>query len=68
MSRELKTDVIILGAGPAGYTAAMLGVDEANCRMLTEAAPVCVLCGQIHMFLALRAILATRAARMNPPL
>ena len=45
----------------------IFGVVAANCRMFTEAAPVCVLCGQIHMF-ALRAIRATRAARMKPPL
>jgi hypothetical protein len=45
----------------------MLGVAEANCKIFTDAAPVCVLCGQIHKF-AFRAILATRAARMNPPL
>ena len=45
----------------------MLGVVAANCRIFTVAAPVCVSCGQIHMF-ALRAIRATRAARMKPPL
>src|SRR6266702_1935706 len=44
-----------------------LGVVAANCRMLTLAAPVWVLCGQIHM-LAVRAMRATRAARMKPPL
>jgi len=45
----------------------MLAVVAANCRIFTEAALVCVLCGQIHMF-AFFAIRATRAARMNPPL
>src|SRR3954447_10594616 len=45
----------------------MFGVEAANCRMLTEAAPVWVLCGQIHR-LRLRAMRATRAAWVNPPL
>src|SRR3954452_16166783 len=44
---------------------AMFGVDAANVRMFTDAAPVCVLCGQIHMF-RFRAIRATLAARVNP--
>jgi len=42
----------------------MLGVVAANCRILTDAAPAWVLCGQIHI-LALRAMRATRAARMK---
>src|SRR6266700_3202410 len=45
----------------------IFGVVAANCNMLTEAAPVWVLWGQIHRF-CLRAMRATRAARMKPPL
>ena len=44
-----------------------MGVVAANCKIFTEAALVCVLCGQIHMS-ALRVIRDTRAVRMNPPL
>src|SRR6266542_3835954 len=46
---------------------AMFGVIAAKFRMLTDAAPVCVLCGQIHRFRS-RAMRATRLARVTPPL
>src|SRR5262249_40669947 len=45
----------------------IFGIADANCRILTAVGPVCVL--WLTIFIpAFRAIRATRAARMNPPL
>ena len=49
------------------HPSSMFGVDAANCRMFTEAAPVLVLCGQIHIFFFVRHPCHAGGAR-NPPL